>query len=404
MTLPNRDELRALRDDAIPPCVTLYMPTHRGGYDSHQDPIRYKNLVRHAEEQLTAAGASRTDCDDILGPARRLVDDAAFWQSPAERGEAMVLFAARGKNRHLRLPETVREMVIVNERFHLGPLLATIESEQRFHILALSQKSVRLFEADRDGARELALPGVPRSVQAALHYDVSEHSQHRHSGGGAPQLVASRGRAPGGEVAHGGHHEAQFHGHGVVDDDAKKQVLRFMQVLAEALGTLLHQHDRPLPMVLAGVEYELAMFRDVSKHPRIAPGGIEGNPDLLAAEDLRARAWPLAEPMLRERARKAAGRYEQLAGTDLVSNQLEEILLAAVDGRVDSLFFDPRTSRWGTLDVEQRRVELHPVQRDRNEDLAERAAAETFFHGGCVYSSAEGQAPGNAGIAAVFRY
>src|SRR3954447_8873783 len=152
MTLPSRDELRSLRDNATPPCVTLYMPTHRGGYDSQQDPIRYKNLLRHAEEQLMATGASRGDCDQILASARRLVDDATFWQSPTERGEAMVLFAARGTVRHLRLPETVRELVIVNDRFHFGPLLASVESEQRFHVLALSKKSVRLVEADRESA------------------------------------------------------------------------------------------------------------------------------------------------------------------------------------------------------------------------------------------------------------
>jgi hypothetical protein len=45
-------------------CVSLFMPTHRSGRDTEQDPIRFKNLIREVEESLTAKGlrASEVRC------------------------------------------------------------------------------------------------------------------------------------------------------------------------------------------------------------------------------------------------------------------------------------------------------------------------------------------------------
>jgi hypothetical protein len=37
-------------------CVSPFMPTHRAGREMEQYPIRFKNLLREAEESLTAKG------------------------------------------------------------------------------------------------------------------------------------------------------------------------------------------------------------------------------------------------------------------------------------------------------------------------------------------------------------
>ena len=46
------DVLRELLKGDEPPCISLYQPTHRANPDALQDPIRYKNLVRDAEQSL----------------------------------------------------------------------------------------------------------------------------------------------------------------------------------------------------------------------------------------------------------------------------------------------------------------------------------------------------------------
>jgi len=47
-------------------CVSLYMPTHRAGRETEQDPIRYKDLLREAEERLMANGLRSPEVQEML--------------------------------------------------------------------------------------------------------------------------------------------------------------------------------------------------------------------------------------------------------------------------------------------------------------------------------------------------
>jgi hypothetical protein len=401
MTSLTREELRPLRD-AEPPCVSIYLPTDRPAVEIPRNRIRLKNLLREAEDQLLARGDKHPG--RVLMPGLALVDDVGFWQHPTD---GLALFLAPGTTHHYRVHQSFRELAFVGDRFHLAPLLPLIGADGHFHLLALSQKNVRLFLGGAEGLRELELRGVPRSVQEALNYDVTEHSLQYHSVPATPQTVGSRGRPSGGagQAVPTGRRQGMFHGHGVVDDDAKEQVRRFMEVLADSLDKVWHVHQPPLPLVLAGVDYERAMFREATRHPRLVEAGVEGSPDSLADEELERRARPIVEPVLHEEERHAVAVFQDRAGTSRASTDFEEVLLAAADGRVDKLFYDPREQRWGRLDYDGRTVEVHPERQNGDEDLVDRAAVETVFHGGCVYAVGPEQGALALGpVAAVFRY
>jgi hypothetical protein len=399
MTSMKREDLRALRD-ARPPCVSLYMPTLRPAVEIPQNRIRLKNLLRQAEEQL----AERAELgDEILAPGREMLADNSFWQQPMD---GLAVFLAPGLAHHFRVTEPFRELAMVGDRFHLAPLLPLLSGNGHYHLLALSQKDVRLYAGDRDALHEVSLRGVPRNVQAALHYDVTEHSLQFHSTPATPQTIGSRGRpSAAGQAVPVGRRQGMFHGHGVVDDDTKEQVQRFFEVLAERLEKVWHRHQPPLPLLLAGVDYERAMFRAASKHPRILESGIEGNTEYISTDELLERARPIVEPLLHEEAGQKAAAFQNLAGTPRASTDLEEVLLAAADGRVDTLFCDTTVQRWGRFDPATRSLEVHGKREPGDEELVDRAVHETVFHGGLAYP-----ASGDSGliamgpVAAVFRY
>src|SRR6185503_15671812 len=100
------------------------------------------------------------------------------------------------------------------DRFHLTPLLPLLNGNGHFHLLALSQKDVRLYMGDRETLHEVELRGVPRSVEEALHYEVSEHSLQFHSTPATPQTIGSRGRpSANGQSVPTGRRQGMFHGH-----------------------------------------------------------------------------------------------------------------------------------------------------------------------------------------------
>lgn len=400
MTLLKREDLRSLRD-ARPPCVSIYMPTVRPATESFQNRTRLKNLLRQAEEQLVARGDAGVE--ELLAPARDLMADTAFWQHP---DDGLAVFLAPGIAHHFRVTEAFRELAFVGDRFHLTPLLPLMSGNGHFHLLALSQKDVRLYAGDRDALQEVSLRGVPRNVQAALHYDVSEHAVQFHSTPATPQTTGSRGRpSAAGQAVPSGRRQGMFHGHGVVDDDAKEQVQRFFQVLADSLEKVWHRHQPPLPLVLAGVDYERAMFRAASSHPRILDRGVDGNTEYISTEELFERVRPIVEPLLHEELRHKAAAFQDLAGTPRASTDLEEVLLAAADGRVDTLFCDTTVQRWGRFDKTTRSLEVHGNREPGDEELVDRAVHETVFHGGVAYPVNEGTGVMATGpVAAVFRY
>ncbi len=51
---------------------------------------------------------------------------------------------------------------------HLKPLLRNVSQTKRFHLLTLSQKTIKFFEASEDGITELFLKGMPRNISSFL--------------------------------------------------------------------------------------------------------------------------------------------------------------------------------------------------------------------------------------------
>src|SRR5438445_10580714 len=154
MDLFSRNELRALLAKAEGPCVSLFMPTTRGA--GHEDKLRWKNLVRNAQEGLTAAGGRASDTDELLRPARQLLDDVAYWQNVSH---GLAAFLAPALFRSYRLPMPFTEHVSVHGHFHIKPLLPLL-TDGRFYILALEQKLVRLLQGTRQTIAEIPLPAL----------------------------------------------------------------------------------------------------------------------------------------------------------------------------------------------------------------------------------------------------
>ena len=62
MDILTRAELEQLMRKEQPGCVSIYLPTHRTGVETQQDPIRLKNLLREAEKQLSCPGRKHARC------------------------------------------------------------------------------------------------------------------------------------------------------------------------------------------------------------------------------------------------------------------------------------------------------------------------------------------------------
>ncbi|HSK85130.1 MAG TPA: hypothetical protein VK902_17285 [Rubrobacter sp.] len=383
--LSNQD-LEQLVDNPEGPCVSIFLPTHRAGVETRQDPIRLKNLLGEARERLVGTkGLRPTEADEILEQARDLLSEDVFWRY---QSDGLALFLSLGEYRFYRLPLAFEQLAVVADRYHLKPLLPLLAGDGRFYVLALSQNAVRLLGASRRSVEEVALgEDVPESLADTLRFDDPEKQLQFHTG--------TSGGARGGRAA-------VFHGHGA-NDDPKDDILRYFRRIDRGVADLLK--GREAPLVLAGVDYLLPIYREASTYPRLVDGGVTGNPEELSAEELHERAWKTVEPLFSEAEREATARYAELAGTDRTSRDVREIVSAAYYGRVEALFAASGARRWGAFDPATGEVDLHDEPETGDGDLLDFAAVQTFLNGGVVYVRAPDEMPEKeAGAACVFRY
>ncbi|HEV8441741.1 MAG TPA: hypothetical protein VGT40_26940 [Methylomirabilota bacterium] len=376
-------DLHELSGLELRPAISVLMPTHHAGPDIRQDPIRLKNLLRHVERQLDERGLSTSEIARLTGPAHDLLDDRAFWRH-AEEG--LAVYAAPNFFRAYRSPQPFRERAMVTERFHVTQLFPLISEDRRFYVLALSQNDVRLIEATRTAATQVDLGELPKSLSEALLTE-----------------------APGQELQHhvvsavGGSRAAMFHGHGPGLENRKDEIRQFFHQLDRGLHPFLT--DRQAPLVVAGVDYLLPLYREANTHPRLLAEGIHGNPEGDSPASLGARAWNIVRRHLKEADEGAAlDRYQQLAGSGRVSADLPTVLRAAHEGRVAHLFLTTDVERWGTFEPDSGAVTLREGPGAAVEDLLNVAAIHAFRRGAPVHVLDRPRVPGGGDLAAICRY
>ncbi|MCG6134935.1 MAG: hypothetical protein MET45_09760 [Nostoc sp. LLA-1] len=383
MKLFSIDEL-AILAAAKDTCVSIFLPTERRGVETQQNPIRFKNLLREAEEQLIATGMRPQDARDLLKPAQKL-DEYDFWQ---HQSDGLAIFISGDVFSYYCVPLDFAELVVVSDRFHFKPLLPLLTGDGQFYILALSQNQVRLFQGSRYSVSEMELGDVPQSIAEALKYDDTEKSLQFHTG-------TSQGGG-------GSDRSAIFHGQGSGNEEQKDDLLRYFQKVNGGLYELLN--NQRFPLVVAGVDYLLPIYKQANTYPHLMDEGITGNPEELQAEELQQQAWNIVQPYFDQGQHEAMERYQEMAGTGQTASNITEAVSAAYYQRVDSLFVPVGQQKWGHFDPETGRVEVHPQQEAGDEDLMDLAAVHTLLNGGTVYAVEPEQVPGAAPLAAVLRY
>jgi hypothetical protein len=383
MNLLSKDELRTLMEKLEGPCVSIFMPTYRTLPETKQNTIRFKNLLRGAEERLRACGLRMVEVKKLLKPAKALIKDSIFWQY---QRDGLAAFISPEVFRYYRLPLHFEELLVVTDRFHIKPLLNLFSNDARFYILTLSQNKVRLFECTRRNVNEVDLKGVPRSLGEALKYDEPEKQLQFHT------------RTPRGT----GLRAAIFHGQGVGIDDNKDNILRYFRQIDHGLRELLREERAPV--VLAGVEYLLPIYREANTFFHLMDNGIVGNPEGVRVEELHEQAWGIVEPYYLKEQQEVAAQYRQWTGSERASNDIKMIVPASYDGRLDLLFVAVGIQQWGSYDPETLTVHLHPEAEPGDEDLLDFAAIHTFLNGGRVYAVEPEKVPDKTPLAALLRY
>lgn len=379
-TMEDLKRLMGVENDV---CISMYMPTDRAAATTDEQRIRFKNLLRRAERTVQERAPKNKHLVEMVEKGRRLLENDYFWRY---QSDGLAVFIAPHVFLFYRLPIAFEEVFSASNRFAVKPLMPMFMADARFYILALSQGGVRLFSCTPHSVVEIDLVDVPDGIAESLQYDSKQYQLQFHTG-----------------TAGGDRRPAMFHGHGVGTDDKKDEILRYFRDVNQGLATILA--DKETPLVLAGVDYLLPIFREATSYRWVLEEAVTGNPDGLRAEELHQKALPLVRPVLERSQQEEERRYRELAGKGYTAAGVQTVVPAAVHGRVEVLFVALDERRPGVFDGRNDRVTIADEEDPAVEDLLDRAVVETIKNGGRVYATKRERMPeAHAAVAAILRF
>jgi len=234
--------------DGSAPVVSLYVPIDP--LQRHLDRLELRAAVAWAEHSLVHDhGMHRSDAIAMLAPiGAPEYAHAGNGDSPI-RGVAW--FVSPDRSTGAGLPGSVGPSVTIGAVADTIGLVPFVDHGPSYFALAFSQHDVRLFAADRYGARQIRVPDLPRNLDDALWYVRREPTFERHGSG--VMHMSGDGRS---------HHK----------DDLR----RFAQLVMSAVEPVIHGSADPL--VVMGVGYETAIVADVAGHRPVLRADT-GTPD-----------------------------------------------------------------------------------------------------------------------------
>jgi hypothetical protein len=288
----------------------------------------------------------------------------------------------------------VAELTVVADRLKLTPLFPHLPGNDQWHLLCFSKGEVRLLHCTLNRFERVDLTGTdfPKSLEEALRFDDLQEPDDLHH-----EMTGPGARTPTGK----GSRDRAFHGHGTDAEDEKNQIWRYARLVDEGIGKLLRGGGT---LMLACVEYLAPLYREASHINGLLDEVVEGNPDGMRDEELHERARPIIERRAEERLSELFERFGTALAHDQGTTDLAEILEAAEQGRIDTLFVQRDAASWGLWDPTGGGLSRHDERGEGDVELFDLAAQKTLLSAGTVLTLDGERMPGNGPIAALYRY
>ncbi|PPQ36673.1 baeRF3 domain-containing protein [Rhodopila globiformis] len=360
----NDETIRRLLDGGDP-AISIYMPLDPDQRDLRAVDARLRELIGQADAMMQRDGLDPRRRDQLLAPVQAAVGGMDF---TAHRDPTLALFTSDKVTIAETLPTDVAESVSVAADFHLKPLLPFLAGNRRFFILALSKEKIRLIAATPFSLQDVPLDDLPADAQALLDSEAER---------GAPAAAVEQQRRA------------------LLAESA----IRIAGAVKAALG------NDPAPVVVVADPHVAGHFLRAANLPQLLPDFVACNPFSLPDQDLLARALTVMRPILSAELATILDRLNARLGTaePTVAIRLEEILVAAQDGRVDVLVVAEDETIWGRFSPGAT-LAGHGSRGPLDEDLLNQATVLAMRNGARVFAVPRARLPRQVPAAALLRY
>jgi hypothetical protein len=361
---------------ATGPCITIALEIA----SPFEHSVRLKNALRAIERKLAESNTDSASASALMAPLRDFASSAEHAGIWANR---LILFRSPDAFRYFMLYRPMPDIETVDARFQVRPLLSALAREQSFHVLALSQRNIRLLRCTQHRAEEEDMRDlVPRNMQNWLNMSPPDHVLDSRSAAG-PSIGTMKG---------------VLFGTGADRERQDAYLNNFFRAVDNGMSALLRNDTSPL--LLAGVEADVAIYRRESAFPRLFKEYVHGSFDGLPDRELHERAVAVVMQSPGEELEKALADFNRHRDRGRVSADAREVIKAAFEGRVEDLFFLETADLRGAWNEATHQVDTG----DPREDLLNAAALRTILHRGRAFALQSQDMPVPGHVAALLRF
>ncbi|TRZ40976.1 hypothetical protein [Robertkochia solimangrovi] len=383
MEAMNRNELMKLTEVHGSSCITVYLPTQvsRTELLEQKNSILLKNQIKELSEELSKRALKDTEIKERLQPFNDLMKDQEFWRDPSE---GIVIFGCDDFFRAYRLSYMPEIFSYVSNTFFLKPLIGRLTENKEYFIVTLELDDVHLYEIKESDIIEIAIEDlIPEHIEDVTGADYKEkHLEFKSIQGNYERGIS--------------------HGYGEGREDRKIEIEKFFKAIDKGIAALLYESGHPL--IIAGLDHLLPIYRKVNTYPNLSEIKLTIHPSSSRISDLKEQIDERMEVTKKQISEKTA-RFRDLVNTDKTTVEVDSILEAIFEGKVETLFIEEGIECWGIYDPQNGRLRKLAHFDRGSADLTNMAAIEVFKQGGEVYVLKKEDMPANyASWNAILRY
>lgn len=376
-------ELQTLKDlkpmlGSEGPCLSIYisLSTAPAAQGAKTNALHWKEVLGELQGRMEKWG----------GEGQALLESVSDWNtifdSVEGKGKSIAVFRSKNIFQIAFLQEEIASRAEIGPEFYIRPLLPELTKDKLFYLLALSQNDVRMLRCTLTSSEEVPLKKETATSFTSYQNSVKpDHDQVNRTSAG-PGSGSSKGAV----------------GTTNTERETKDEYLsHFFKQINTGVNEVLRGKTEPI--VLAGVDYELSLYKRVNSYPHLSEEGVHGAPNSLKSGEMHARAIEALAKDYEKKLDKSLAEYDHKVGGG-ASNRLKDVVTAAHDGRVLTLIVSDSLTSTGTFDEATNQA----IGGKGDQDLVNDAAVQTILHAGNVFVAPNSKMPNGTPVAAVFRY
>ena len=365
-------------------CVSIYLPMDTGGKEQneHLAQAKLKSSIKEIHKELSKHHLKDDEIKEYLQPLEKLLANIELWRNPSQ---GLAIFLDQKGLQYYMLPIRFETKTQVAANFYIKSLLPIYYEDGDYYLLELSQDYVKLYKASRFSFTNMFVEDLaPETLEKAVGTDYKQKMLQFRSG----QNIAG---------------VANFHGHGEGRDDKEKELRLFLRNIDSSVVKKIK--DTNIPLVLACTEEFYSLYKSISKYPNIYDKYIRGDSEFKNKNLLHEESWNLIKEFYNKPIKEKKERIKELYNTPKTNYEIAEIIPAALDGKIETLFVREDLDLFGIYDQTNGYLRLDPQKTLTNISLSDLVSRQTYLKGGNVYLSKVDEMPiQESALNALFRF